>query len=450
MPTTTTTTTPQPPPFRVLISGAGIAGPALTLALSLLLPPELKRALSITLVERHPTLRNNGQQIDLRGQGVDAMRALGIEAAVRARVVNEPGFRYLDWRGKQVAYFGSNKTGKGAQTFSAEWEIMRGGLVDVLYEATKGLDGVKYLFGTTVEGFEQTESGPVRARLSDGTEGEYDLLVGADGVGSRIRRRMFGDGRPDPLDPIGMSMALYTIPAAEGDTPDAAWCSLPGKRYYMTRRDREDCLRVYLGYAGHDEKLKEALRHGTMAERKEAWANVFRHDMHESWQVPRFLEGLYSPEADDFYTLEMAQVKLDTWSNGRVVVLGDAAFCPTPLTGMGTSLALAGAYVMAGEIARVCGEKVREEGANPWDAIPEALKAYEETIRPFVDHVQSMPVKRIVKYAIPESEWVIRLFHWIAWVIGLFRIDKLAARFATDDRGPWKLPKYPHLGRFNE
>ncbi|KAK4154804.1 monooxygenase [Chaetomidium leptoderma] len=434
---------PPPPPLRVLIVGAGIAGPALALHLTCL-PPPLKCA--ITIVERHPHLRASGQQIDLRGQGIVAMRKLGVEAAVRARVVDEPGLRLLDWRrGRTQAYLGSNKTGRGAQTFSAEWEIMRGDLCGVLYEATEGLDGVRYVFGVTVEGFEQGGGGVVRVRFSDGREEEFDLVVGCDGVGSRIRRTMFTDGRPDKLVPVGMSCALYSIPPEKGDAPDATFCHLPGRRNIFTRRDREDCLRVQLGYAGEDAEFARVLKHGTVAEQKEAWKNVFRPDMLDAWGIRRYLDGLDSPQADDFYTQEFAQVKVDNWSEGRVVVLGDAAFCPAPITGQGTSLALMGAYILAGEIARACGKDAHEEGANPWDNLAAALVAYETTLRPIVHTVQDVPVKRIVRIMCPESAWFIRLFHWFVWLFVGLRLDRLAAKFGSDDVGTWKLPDYPEL-----
>ncbi|SPQ24237.1 8439681e-e57d-48d4-9a5c-5802251d6c6c [Thermothielavioides terrestris] len=433
---------PDPPrPLRILISGAGIAGPALALHL-VRLPPPLR--CDITIVERHPDLRASGQQIDLRGQGIAAMRTLGIEPAVRAVIVDEPGLRFLDGRGRTVAYFGSNKTGKGAQTFSAEWEIMRGDLCRVLYAATRDLDGVRYLFGTTVAEFEQAD-GSVKVRLSDGTVGEYDLLVGCDGIGSRIRSKICADGQPDMIKPVGMAMALYTIPPKEGDPPEATWMNLPGRRYFMTRRDRPDCLRVYIGYGGHNEQLKQALKHGSVAQQKAAWADIFKHDMHQYAQVPRYIEGLSSPEADDFWTQELVQINPASWSQGRVVLVGDAGYCPSPLTGMGTSLALAGAYVLAGEIARACGPKAREQGVEPRDNIPQALKEYETVLRPFVQHVHSLPVRRYAKFGAPESRWAIALLRWLFWLIATLRIDLLFQRFASDDRGPWQLPDYPEL-----
>ncbi|KXX77502.1 Kynurenine 3-monooxygenase [Madurella mycetomatis] len=435
----------MPPPLRVLISGAGIAGPALAHWLTRLPAPS---RCEITIVERHPRLRNSGQQIDLRGQGIDAMRRMGIEPAVRAHLVDEPGMQIINARGEPRAYFESNKTGKGAQGFSAEWEIMRGDLCDVLYQATEGLPGVKYVFGCSVESFTQEGSGgKVHVKLSDGREDEYDLLVGADGIGSRIRRQMFTDGRPDPLKPVGMSIAFYTIPPQEGDRDFATMCHLPGRRMITTRRDRPDCLRVYLMVAGEHSELKSALKHGTVAEQKEAWVKLFKHDMDSSWQMPRFLDGLLNSElADDFYTQELAQVRLDNWSNGNVVLLGDAAFCPSPITAMGTSVALVGAYVLAGEIARAFVKGAQDGQASPAERIPEALAAYEKTLRPFILDVQNVPITWITKILIPETSWGIASLQWVAWLAITLRVDKILTWLSpSDDRGSWKLPDYSEL-----
>jgi 2-polyprenyl-6-methoxyphenol hydroxylase-like FAD-dependent oxidoreductase len=447
----TPTMATNPPPLRVLISGAGIAGPALALHLSRL-PPPLK--CEITIIERHPTLRSSGQQIDLRGQGLDAMRASGLEAAVRARTVDEPGMAVIHRRGGKVqAYFPANKSGKGAQAFTAEWEIMRGDLCEVLYEATVGLPGVKYVFGTSVEEFKHVKGGKaVQVRLSDGTEAEYDLLVGCDGLGSRIRRRMFSDGRPDGLRPVGMLAAFYTVPPQKGDPAYATIMPLPGGKHVLTRRDKPDCLRVYLGVHGdtaHAPELSRVLKSkASVAEKKEAWKKAFSADvdMRNTHQLQRYLDALDSPEADDFYTVEYAQVRIDNWSEGRVTLVGDAGYCPSPLTGFGTSLAMIGAYVLAGEIARACGKPQQQGETNdPWDNIPAALAAYETRLRPLVDYVQDVNFDRWIRLFLPKTAWAIGLINWVAWLICTLRIDRLVMLFGSDDRGPWKMPEYPEL-----
>ncbi|EAQ90310.1 hypothetical protein CHGG_02245 [Chaetomium globosum CBS 148.51] len=148
-------------------------------------------------------------------------------------------------------------------------------------------------------------------------------------------------------------------------------------------------------------------------------------------------QGLDSPEANDFYSHQFAQIKLDNWSKGRIAVLGDSTSCPAPLTGQGTSLALCGAYVLAGEIARACSKAAEKEDPTPWDSIPAALKAYETTLRPLVHSIQGDSVKGTVNLMCPGSGWFIDLLQLACSLYTKLRLDWLVSRLGSDNC--WKV-----------
>ncbi|WP_261988545.1 FAD-dependent monooxygenase [Streptomyces sp. wa22] len=156
-------------PLRVLVAGGGITGQALAFWLT-------RGGHRVTVAERFPALRAAGAQVDLRGQGIEAVRRMGLLDTVRDKLVDEAGVAFVDAHGKARATIMANTSGKGRQTLTSEYEIMRGDLVRILHDATK--DDTEYVFGKSVDGFEQDEH-KVVAHFSDGSSGEYDLLVGA-------------------------------------------------------------------------------------------------------------------------------------------------------------------------------------------------------------------------------------------------------------------------------
>ncbi|RKU41919.1 hypothetical protein DL546_001379 [Coniochaeta pulveracea] len=394
-------------PVKVLIIGAGIGGPSLAFWLSRL-------PYSVTILERHPDLRANGQQIDIRGQGVTTMRYMGIESAVRSKVVDEEGFQLVNSAGQPQAVLLPNKSGKGKQSFTSEFEIMRGDLLD-------GDEGVKVAF-------------------KDGTEEVFDLVVGADGDHSKTRRIILGPEAPEPFRSLGCYVCYFTCPRNESDSKYATIYHAVGSRIMVTRADNPKTIQVYMtvlttgkgaGIVGRAIRNRKA----GMKEQKKAWAEAFKD---AGWQAERLIDALLNdPVAKDFYTHEIGQVRMKSWSKGNITLLGDAGYCPTPVTGFGTSLALVGAYVLAGELAK----QTKEDGTVDIHA---ALEGYDKTLRPLVDEVQKIS-PFVPSIAYPRTWWGIKIFQTLIWLWTVFKLDKLVSTFGSDDVGTWRLPDYQGL-----
>lgn len=420
-------------PLKVLIVGGGITGPSLGFWLS-------KLDCDITIVERTPDLRASGQQIDIRGEGIAVMRRMGIEPAVRAKVVDEPGMALIDEQGNFKVYFEANKTGEGSQSITSEFEIMRGDLVRILYDLTK--DKCRYIFGTSVDEFEN-RGDAVHVKFSDGKEDDFDLMVGADGQGSRTRRRLF-PGTDNAFHFLKLYMSYFTIPQAEQDslTKAARVLLLPGDRAIFTRIDNPKTMQVYLAFYDRHLKmhdLKQATRAGDVERQKDIWYDMFKG---EGWEIPRVMdEMMNSAPAKDFYGQQIGQVKVDKWHKGRVVLLGDAGYCASPVSGKGTSIGMVGPYVLAGEIAKHM--TTGSEGTKL--DVDAALESYGKVFRPLIEAAQKLP-PGVPRLAYAETRWGI---WWRYFVLGLMtklRIHKLIERFSTDNFGNgWQLPDYPEL-----
>jgi 2-polyprenyl-6-methoxyphenol hydroxylase-like FAD-dependent oxidoreductase len=406
--------------LKVLIAGAGISGPVLAFWLA-------RIGCSVTIVERSPDLRATGQQLDLTGQAVVIMRMMGIEDAVRAALCLEPGIRFIDRRGKSIAFLPANKAGEHALSPTQEIEIMRGDLVRILYDLTKDLPNVEYIFSRDVKSFAQDSGSKVHVTFGDGTQTDYDMLVGADGISSATRRLMLNLTSPDPRHDMGFHIAYYTVPASADDYQDWTCCHIPGGKAVMTRKDRKDCLRVYLLMRG--ECCRSLDKADSLEQHKTALLDIFNES--DGAQLPRFLRDLReSPLSDDLYSQHMTQIRLPNggWSRDRVVLVGDAAYS-TSAGGVGTTAAFVGAYVLAGEIARQW--EASDQSVEKFSA-EKATTEYERVVRPLVQSDGDTP-RWALRIMAPDSRFGIWLLHTLLKFVVFVRIDKLLARLSTPD-----------------
>ncbi|KAF9887199.1 hypothetical protein FE257_010453 [Aspergillus nanangensis] len=418
--------------LRVLIAGAGIAGNALAFWLSRL-------GHSVTVVERHPGLRDAGLQIDLRGAGIEVLRKMGLEDAFRHKSVHEEGVRIVGRSGRQWAYFPANRSGQGLQSFSTDFEIMRGDLCRLLYDASK--ERVQYVFGTTVDTIQNSDTA-VDVVFSNGTNARYDMLVGADGQGSRTRKMILEPGAPDPFQSLGMCTAYFKMPRPmpEGGKFLASAYIAPGRRGLMTRRHSPDEMQAMMS-CSLDGAMKTAEK-GDVEQEKKAFAQVFQG---AGWETDDILSAM--THAEDFYCERLGLVQMESWSSGRVTLLGDAAYCPSALTGMGTTAAMVGAYVLAGEI----GKKTVGGRTSSSQAISVALKSYEDILRPFTDQLQKgLSDGKNVWSMFPTSAWGILVFNCIVAVAAFLRLDVIAQWILREDIKGWELPDYEEMVKGRE
>lgn len=392
-------------PQRVLVTGASVAGPAAAFWLA-------RAGYDVTVVERAPELRPGGQNIDVRASGREVLQLMGLEDAVRARNTGEVGTRFVDEDGTVVSEF-AVQDGEGHDGPTAELEILRGALSEILVQACP--DEVTFLFGEHVVSVQERDD-HVEVELSDGSVEHYDLLVVAEGVGSHTRGLVFGD---EPHEkPLGMYVSYGTIERTEDDDAFWSWLIVPGARQAGLRPDDEGTTRAMLNFLA-DSPVLEGLD-GT-----ELRAALRREFADVGWQVPRILDGLDA--SDDLYVDYLRQVVCPTWHRGRVVLLGDAAWCVTPIGGGGTSLAIAGAYVLAAFLSQT-------------DDHVAAFARYEEWMRPLVEKAQDLP-PGVPSLAAPKTRAGAQALKWGTKIAALPAVQSIASRLTSGPEATRELPE---------
>lgn len=388
--------------MQVLIVGAGIAGPTLAYWLR-------RAGAEVTLVEHAPALRSGGYLIDFWGAGFDVAERMGIVPELRERGYVMTEVRSVDRRGRPIASFSPRAVIESTDRYVS---IARSDLAGVIASA---LDpSVELLLGDSVRSIDAGADSVV-VRFDGGATREFDLVVGADGLHSRVRRLVFG---PDERFERYLGLVFAAFEAEHYPYRDELVAMMHADVGFQAvrlslRNDTTLCL-VSLRHSGPiptDRADQERLLRDVLGGR--------------GWEMPRMLEAMST--AADLYFDSVSQIRMPHWTSGRVALVGDAAAGPSFLAGQGSALAMIEAYVLATELA-----------TRPDQAV--ALSHYEGRLASFVRSKQDAATGLGSAFA-PENRLQLLVRDLVMRAMGLPKVADLAMGRSFHDRVA--LPAFP-------
>ena len=357
---------------KILVSGASFAGLSSAWWMSEL-------GYEVTIVESSPALRTGGTAVNIRGDTIATVKRMGLFDAIRA---NRLDLRQWDFKNADDSTARRMTVrAEGAPQADDDYEIERDVLVKLLHDAVKDRCGI--VFGDSIAALEQTDR--IEASFRKGERRAYDLVLGCDGTHSNVRKLWFGDEAPY-VHFLQQYFSITIVDKLLIERDTAQLFNVPGKAVMLNAyKNKTDIIFAFFSEADI------AYRHRDEQQQRQMIAHQFATVGWRSAELLNELDG-----SDNFYFDKLCQIRMPAWSRGRVVLVGDAGYCPSPAAGMGGSLAIEGAAALGNAMQWADGDLAR------------AFRRYEDTFRPFVEEVQADAVRAGLESLVPRTEEAIR------------------------------------------
>jgi 2-polyprenyl-6-methoxyphenol hydroxylase-like FAD-dependent oxidoreductase len=358
---------PQGSTSRVLVSGASFAGLATAWWMN-------KLGYTVTVVEIAKSLRRGGTPVNIRGGVIDVVKRMNLFARIIAASLPERPMTFVDAHGSRLPL----SLAQVEREPEEEYEIERDVLLNMMFEEVKG--DIEFLFDDSIARLEESAE-EVSVTFRSGIQRSFSLVLGCDGTHSAVRRMCFGDESSFLLFlQCYFSLTIVNKLLIEEDT--SQMLNVAGKTVMLNAYNgKTDIAFCFFSEKEIDYDRRKQAEQKRMIREQFAGGN---------WRTSELLDEM--SRCEDFYFDKLCQIRMDSWSKGRVALVGDAAYCPSPAAGMGGSVAILGAAALADALQR-----------NPGD-LRTAFREYDTTFRPIIEQIQTEAVAVGLEMFMPRTE----------------------------------------------